>query len=207
MAASSCIELHQGEREQLLAIARQSLHRGFGGETPEAATDGLTGALAAQCGVFVTLTQSGALRGCIGSMYAAEPLAQSVAEAAYGAAFRDPRFPELKARECVHTRIEISILSRMEAVSACSREELLARLHPGRDGLLLEDRRHHATFLPKVWEQLPDPGQFLDHLLLKAGLEPGHWSTTLRFRRYQTTSFSDSEHRCAIGGAGAPPRE
>jgi AmmeMemoRadiSam system protein A len=133
-------------------------------------------------------------------LFSAAPLVQSTAEAAYGAAFRDPRFPELKMRECIQTRIEISILSPMEPLSAGSREELLARLRPGRDGLLLEERRQHATFLPKVWEQLPDAGLFLDHLLLKAGLTPGYWSTTLRFQRYQTTSFSDLRHECAVAG-------
>ena len=144
-------------------------------------------------GVFVTLTQQEDLRGCIGSLEGNAPLLQAVADAAYSAAFRDPRFPALQSGECPHTRIEISILSAMEPMTVRDRGHLLETLVAGRDGLLLEDGHHRSTFLPKVWEQLPEPGDFLGHLLLKAGLPPHHWSATIAFKRYTTLTFADED--------------
>ena len=89
--------------------------------------------------------------------------------------------------------IEISVLSALQEIQPADRESLLAQLRPGQDGLLLEDGRHRSTFLPKVWEQLPDPEQFLQQLLLKAGLPPDHWSDNLRFQHYSTLSFSEDD--------------
>ncbi len=80
----------------------------------------------------------------------------------------------------------------MEPVAAVSRDELLDLLEPGLDGLLLEDRGRRATFLPKVWEKMASPQQFVEQLLLKAGLPPDHWSDSLRISRYRTLSFADS---------------
>jgi AmmeMemoRadiSam system protein A len=193
MAPSFCIELDAGQRRQLLGIARQSIGHGLQGTGPlPVAEDALAGALKARLGVFVTLTRNEALRGCIGSLQSIEPLARSVANSAYSAAFEDPRFTRLRVHEAEEIEVDISVLSPLEPIQVGSRRELLDMLQPGRDGLLLEDLRHRSTFLPKVWEQLPDPGQFLDQLLAKAGLPEHHWSATIRFQRYHTVSFSES---------------
>jgi len=193
MAPSLSIKLQDTERELLLQIARQSIRNGLRkGDALELALDELSDALTSPLGVFVTLTQQDILRGCIGSMESSEPLAQSVAESAYGAAFHDARFPQLAAYELEQTCIEISILSPMEAMPVGSRSDLLSTLRPGVDGLLLRDRNYRSTFLPKVWEQLPDPAAFLDRLLAKAGLPTSHWSTTMQFFRYHTVSFSEA---------------
>ena len=192
MAPSFSIKLRDIEREQLLQIARQSIRNGLhGGDALEVALHELTDALTARLGVFVTLMQQENLRGCIGSMHASEPLAQSVAASAHGAAFRDPRFPQLAEHELDQVRIEISILSPMEPLTSASRGDLLSILRPDMDGLLLQDRHYQSTFLPKVWEQLPDPDAFLDHLLAKAGLPTDHWSATIQFFRYHTLSFCE----------------
>ena len=193
MAPSFCIDLRESERAQLLGIARRSIHEGFErGNAPLLALHELPAALTASLGVFITLTRHDALRGCIGAMESSDPLAQSVAESAYSAAFRDPRFPQLEAHELDTTAIEISILSPLEQLPATSRSELLATLRSPLDGLLLQDKHHRSTFLPKVWEQLPDPELFLDHLLTKAGLPADHWSASLQFYRYNTVCFSEA---------------
>jgi AmmeMemoRadiSam system protein A len=195
MAPSDCIDLSDTERTFLLQLARQSLHTGLQtGEPPAAALDGLAKTLTTPRGVFVTLTQQDKLRGCIGSMEASEPLVSSVAESAYNAAFNDPRFPPLKSQELDTTQVEISVLSPLERMSVHSRSALLSGLRPALDGLLIRDRHYHATFLPKVWEQLPDPENFLHHLLTKAGLPTTHWSATLQCFRYQTVTFSEQSN-------------
>lgn len=194
MAVSCSIDLPRESRRRLLGIARRSIHCGLEDRrtlsvTPPESSDPLS----AVHGVFVTLTQRANLRGCIGSLEGSAPLAQAVAEAAYSAAFRDPRFPALAASECARTRIEISVLSAMEPMAVDSRSHLLATLVPGRDGLVLEDGYHRSTFLPKVWEQLPEPEAFLGQLLLKAGLSPDHWSSSVQLMRYTTLSFADED--------------
>ena len=192
MALSPCTELRPRDEGRLLGIARDSIDSGLRHGRPlDVPAAALSGTLAAPRGVFVTLTRRAALRGCIGSMQSSEPLARGVADSAFGAAFRDPRFPQLQAHEFEDTHIEISILSPMEPLAAANREILMETLKPGVDGLLLEDGHHRSTFLPKVWEQLPDPGLFLDHLLTKAGLPGDYWSTTLRFQRYTSTSIAE----------------
>ena len=115
----------------------------------------------------------------------------AVSFAAFSAAFRDARFPPLREDELHVTTIEISVLSPLSPYPVTSESELLEGLAPGIDGLLLEAGRHHATFLPKVWDQLPEPIDFLRALKQKAGLPPNYWSEDMRFHRYRTLSFSD----------------
>lgn len=190
MAPSFCIEIHPGGRRELLDIARRSIQLGLRGDTTVAIeVEQLEPPLGEPLGVFVTLSRQGALRGCIGSMASSTPLARGVADAAYSAAFQDHRFRPLREEELDELVIEISVLSPLEPIAPDSRQQLLGMLRPGEDGLLLEDGRHRSTFLPKVWEQLPDPDAFLDHLLAKAGLTADHWSDSLCFRRYRTFSF------------------
>jgi len=190
MAPSFCINLSVPEQDELLEIARQSMASGLAvGSALQLDIDNLSGSFSVLSGTFVTLTQSGQLRGCIGSLESSDPLAQSVANAAFNAAFRDARFAPLAADEIEHTRVEISVLSALVPLTAVNRAELLDRLCAGEDGLLLEDGSHRSTFLPKVWDMVADPEEFLNHLLAKAGLPDDHWSETMRFKRYQAFSF------------------
>ena len=138
---------------------------------------------------FVTLQKNGELRGCIGSLEAHRPLVEDVVHNAYAAAFSDPRFPPLSERELADVDFHISILTPAVPIDFNSEADLLRQLRPGIDGLVLEDGIHRGTFLPSVWEQLPDAEQFLQHLKLKAGLPPNYWSDTLKVSRYTTESF------------------
>lgn len=204
MAPLSCIELTRDEKAQLLIIAWESIEQGLDTNQPlDLDSSQLSGNLAATFGSFVTLTQRGLLRGCVGSIEAMHPLAQGVAVAAFKAAYRDHRFPKLSNAEIEHTQLEISVLSQPEAIAASTDAELLAKLRPYEDGLLVECDGHRATFLPKVWKKLADPEQFVRQLKAKAGLPDDYWSNSIRFYRYHTIcearSVSDrvSASRCS----------
>ena len=193
MQPSSCVDLDAGRQVRLLAFAREAIESGFdAGSAPLIDIAGHDDWLRSPTAVFVTLTQAGALRGCVGSLEARQALVQAVADAAFGAAFRDRRFEPLIATELEATRIEISVLSAMEPIAAESRQALLGQLRPGIDGLIIEDRGRRATFLPKVWESLPSAEVFVDQLLLKAGLDAGHWSRSIRLQRYRTHNFAEN---------------
>jgi AmmeMemoRadiSam system protein A len=135
---------------------------------------------------FVTLRIGGELRGCIGSIEAAEPLIVSAAHNAFRAGFHDPRFPPISERELSKIEVEVSVLSPLEPMPADSEEALIAALRPGRDGIVLREGDRVGTFLPSVWEQLPEPRQFLRQLKHKAGLPAEHWSDRIRVWRYTT---------------------
>ena len=193
MPPSLCIDLEADQRNRLLEIARRSIAHGL--ETGRALgldAGEFEGVLATEAAVFITLNKHGALRGCIGSLQASEPLVRAVASSAYNAAFRDRRFPALAADELDAIRIEISVLSEMEPIEADTRQQLLETLQPGIDGLLLEDRGYRSTFLPKVWEKITSPTEFLEQLCLKAGLGARYWSDSIRFHRYRTLSFAEN---------------
>lgn len=138
---------------------------------------------------FVTLEINGQLRGCIGSLIAHLPLPLDIASNAFQAAFGDPRFPALKKEELATLDIHISVLSSPSPLSFSSEEDLISQLQPGIDGLILRDGKHQATFLPAVWEDLPDPLTFLHHLKKKAGLPTHYWSPTLTVERYTADYF------------------
>ena len=192
MPHSPCIDLDEAARQKLLDIARYSIESGaIPGEAPRVDFDSLEQTLHARFAVFVTLTRLGALRGCVGSLQALDRVAQAVANAAFNAAFRDRRFTPLETVEFASTRIEVSVLSPLEPLVAESRQVLLEQLRPGIDGLVVEDRGHRATFLPKVWEQLDSPDQFLRQLFQKAGLAGEHWSRNLKLQRYTTLTFAE----------------
>ena len=188
--------LDRDEQRQLLAIARAAVANGPGAND-EFELPTLPAALQCERAVFVTLTVAGGLRGCIGTLFPTQPLARAVADAAQGAAHHDPRFMPLRTEELAATRIDISVLSELEHIAADSRRALLDTLRPGVDGLLLEDGRYRSTFLPKVWTQLPNAGDFLSQLLAKAGLPADHWSASLRVHRYTALNFADDDR----GGA------
>ncbi len=175
--------------ELLLAHARDSLVEAFGGERRRVAEEPW---LREQGASFVTLNEGGELRGCIGTLVARRPLVEDVRGNARAAAFDDPRFAPLAATELPRVKIEVSVLSALELIPVASEDELLTELVPGRDGLFLTSGFYRATFLPQVWEALPDPRDFLRRLKMKAGLSPGYWSSDLRFSRYTVSSFEES---------------
>ena len=141
---------------------------------------------------FVTLHLEAELRGCVGGLEPVRPLVTDVAEHAFAAAFRDPRFPPLAAAELAQLDVHVSVLSLLEPLAFASEEDLLAKLRPGVDGLLLEAGGRRGTFLPAVWEQLPEPREFLRHLKRKAGLAPDFWSDALEVRRYTVESVGEA---------------
>jgi AmmeMemoRadiSam system protein A len=147
-----------------------------------------------QCGAtFVTLTKDGQLRGCIGSLEAARPLAMDVAENALGAAFRDPRFPRLAADEWPRCRVEVSMLSAPKRIEFADEADLLAQLEPGVDGIILDADGRRATFLPQVWEDLPDKRAFLAGLVRKAGLPADTRLGRCKISRYRVAKFREEE--------------
>jgi AmmeMemoRadiSam system protein A len=173
----------------LLRLARHAIADRFG--EPAIAVPEQP-ALQAPGATFVTLTQDGRLRGCIGTLEAWRPLALDVQENARGAAFRDPRFPPLPAAELPLTRVEVSLLTPPEPLPCTSRADALARLRPGIDGVIFSAGRHRATFLPQVWDELREPDAFLGHLIHKAGLPADYWNNDVRLERYQVQKWKEA---------------
>jgi len=147
---------------------------------------------------FVTLTQRGQLRGCIGTLEPHRPLHADVQANAVAAALRDPRFAPLAIHELAHTAIEVSLLSGREPLSFGSEAEALALLRPGTDGVVLACGQRRSTFLPQVWEQLSEPAEFLAQLKAKAGLPRDFWSSQMQLERYTVRKWKE-----AGPGAGA----
>lgn len=186
------MELSESEKKDLLRLARQSIVHGLktgraikvnDSEWPDDAT--------VQAACFVTLNTHGQLRGCIGHLSAIQPLVDDVAENAFSAAFKDPRFSPLSDKELDDIEIEISVLTPAEQMTFTDEQDLLSQIQPGIDGLILEDGFNRGTFLPSVWESLPDKQDFWTHLKLKAGLSPAHWSDSVQVSRYRTLAFSE----------------
>lgn len=142
---------------------------------------------------FVTLKSEGELRGCIGSLHAHRPLGEDVRANAGAAAFDDPRFPPLAVHEYASLEVEVSVLSPSTPIVVASEAELHAQLRPGTDGLTLQWGRRRGTFLPQVWESLPDPRDFIAQLKRKAGLPPDFWSSDLEITRYTVDKFTEGQ--------------
>lgn len=176
----------------LLGLARESIDYGFDNKAPlPVHLDELPAALAEPAATFTTLRLAGALRGCCGRLEAAEPLATDVAHSAFTAAFRDPRFEPLQRDEFAAINVEVSVLTPMEPMQVNDEADLLELLQPGVDGLVIAEGWRRATFLPKVWESLPEPRQFLGQLKLKCGLSQDYWSSRLEFLRYTTRTYAE----------------
>lgn len=141
---------------------------------------------------FVTLTQQGQLRGCIGSLESHRSLLADIKANALAAALRDPRFPPLGADELDRTRVEVSLLSPLSPIAFSSEQDALAQLRPLEDGIVFEYGPYRATFLPQVWEQLPQPAEFMAHLKHKAGLSPDFWDKDVRLFRYTVSKWKES---------------
>ena len=197
-------------RRHLPAIARRSMaHHLEHGSTPPLddllpPDAPLPGPLTAEGAAFVTLYRETRLRGCMGTLQPQAPLAGVVARCAVDAAFRDPRFPPLAWDELEWLAVTVSVLDPPEPLAVSGEDELIQQLRPGRDGLILAEGRQRATFLPAVWEQLPDPRAFVRHLKRKAGLPEDHWSPHMRVERYGSTTYRDRTWRTPPGSDKLP---
>lgn len=177
----------------LLALARESIARALG-LRPEPADDSASW-LAEPGATFVTLHQRGELRGCIGSVEARRPLRDDIRHNARAAALSDPRFPPVSREEYPDIDVEVSLLTPPQPLAARTEAEALAELRPGRDGVILEWADRSATFLPQVWEALPDAREFLHQLKRKAGLPPDFWAPDLRLLRYEVEKWGEEKGR------------
>jgi AmmeMemoRadiSam system protein A len=190
------MQLPEGQSQPgttLLRLARDSIEHGFIHREPlPVDCASLPGDLAEERATFTTLRLAGNLRGCCGSLEASRPLAADVAHSAFEAAFRDPRFAPLDQGELASVSLEVSVLSPMERMTVADEADLLQQLVPGTDGLVIVAGRQRATFLPKVWDTLPEPEQFLAQLRLKCGLPGAYWSQHLEFLRYRTTTYEEA---------------
>ncbi len=169
-------KLTADERAVLMRIARQSLEEGVKGNMPSPLDlASLPETLQAEGATFVTLTRKGELRGCIGALEAHQALAQDVQEHAVAAALQDYRFPPVSPEELPDIDIEISRLTPTRALEYDTPENLLKLLRPCIDGVVLKYGGRRATFLPQVWEKIPDPAVFLSYLCQKMGASPDLW--------------------------------
>ena len=175
--------------QALLTIARNAIGERF---AVEARSYPPLPRLSAGGATFVTLTLHGALRGCIGSLVAYHALADDVAQNAIAAAFRDPRFAPLSRREFVDVRVEVSLLGAAEVIDFRDEADAIARLRPGQDGVILSHGGRRATFLPQVWETLPEPRRFLAELKRKAGLPADFWDAAIRLERYAVDKWKEA---------------
>lgn len=179
----------------LLPIARSSISYALG-QVHEAAEDAAW--LQENGACFITLTQEGQLRGCIGTLEARRSLLEDVKANAKAAAFHDPRFSPLASAELNYTEIEVSLLSPMQALNFTNEQEALAQLQPGMDGVVFEFGRYRSTFLPQVWEQLPATADFMAHLKHKAGLKPDFWADEVRLYRYTVSKWKERDFKVQI---------
>jgi AmmeMemoRadiSam system protein A len=182
----------------LVKLARSTLMEKFGLRLMPAEADQLRSALQepslqAHCGTFVTLKLRGQLRGCIGTLSASDPIAEGVRRNAINAAFHDPRFAPLTERELAEVEIEVSVLTEPQPLLYTTGAELVRKLRPKVDGVIIRKGYASATFLPQVWEQLPDSEDFLNHLCHKAGLPRDAWRhSKLDVSTYQVQCFEET---------------
>ncbi len=182
------------ERNVLLRLAREALERRVkGGDLPPLDTSFLTPRLRENGASFVTLTLHGKLRGCIGALEPYQPLAEDVREHAVAAALEDLRFPPLSERELNGVQLEVSRLTRPIPLDYKDANDLLSKLRPHVDGVIVRDGSQRTTFLPQVWEKIPDPAEFLNNLCHKMGASPDLWRKKhLDVLTYQVEEFHES---------------
>lgn len=186
-------DLTEAQGEYLLLEARKTIQDRLSGkkEIPQKTKD-LPTVFQERRGTFVTLTSRGNLRGCIGHIIPQESLIEGIRENAVNAAFRDPRFSPLTGDEWKNVHIEISILTEPKPLTYTDGKDLLNKLRPGIDGVIIKKGFHQSTFLPQVWDQLPDKKAFLNHLCLKAGLSGNAWKKgDLEVSTYQVQAFEE----------------
>ena len=176
--------------EILLPIARASI-AGVFGQIHESAEDAIW--LQEQAACFVTLTRQGQLRGCIGTIEAHRSLLDDIKHNAKAAAFKDTRFSPLTSDEFDDTEIEVSLLSPMQELVFTNEQEALVQLQSGVDGIVFEFGHYRSTFLPQVWEQLPDVDMFMQHLKQKAGLTPDFWADQVKLFQYTVSKWEERD--------------
>ncbi len=183
----------------LVRLARQTIaeHLDLDVDEPLGPEELTDPELQAGRGVFVTLNKRGALRGCIGSLVGQESIVDGIRRHAINAAFHDSRFPPVEAKEFPELQIDISVLSEPRSLAYTDGDDLIKKLRPGVDGVILKSSDGRgATFLPQVWEQVPDPQLFLGHLCRKAGLADTDWqSGELEVETYQVQHFEEQGTR------------
>ncbi|KAA0285219.1 MAG: AmmeMemoRadiSam system protein A [Chloroflexi bacterium] len=187
------IPLTDGEKRTLLRLAREAIEYAVRGKKLQPLDPGsLTPPLLEKGASFVTLTIRGDLRGCIGTLEAYQPLAEDVREHAISAAMDDPRFPPVTESELSGIHIEVSRLTTPQELEYSTGEDLMRKLRPHIDGVILKHGFHKATFLPQVWEKIPDPQEFLDQLCYKMGERSNLWrNTRLQVYTYQVEEFHE----------------
>jgi uncharacterized protein len=185
--------LTQADRDCLLELARRSIVLAAQGEPlPPLRLEELPPNVRQEGASFVTLTIAGELRGCIGAIEPYQSLAEDVYEHAEAAALHDYRFPPLQPGEVPGVRIEVSYLTPPQPLEYTTPEDLVSRLRPGVDGVILREGSHRATFLPQVWEKVPAPSAFLDHLCQKMGAPSSYWRHAhLQVFTYQVQCFEE----------------
>lgn len=187
-------ELAPAQRATLIDVARRSIENGLVHGRPLAVIPSeYHQDLKVVRASFVTLQTRGQLRGCIGHLEAVQPVVVDVAENAFAAAFRDPRFSPLTEAEWPDVEVHLSLLTVPEPMQFQDEADLVGQIHPGEDGLILQDGPNRGTFLPSVWESLPDPVDFLVQLKYKAGLAANHWSDQVEVYRYNAESFGEGD--------------
>ncbi len=190
-------ELTESQGKILLTLARQTIDEKAGQEVSGREKNMIEKALKNKAfqqekGTFVTLTKRGRLRGCIGNINPRGSIAEGVRRNAVQAAFSDPRFPPLQPEELEDIEIEVSILTEPRQFDYQDESDLLDKLRPNVDGVIIRSGMTSATFLPQVWEKLPEPKEFLGNLCLKAGLPSDYWQTgKLKVQTYQVQDFSE----------------
>lgn len=187
----------------LLALARQAIAVELGLPQGGAVADAPW--LRVPGATFVTLTEHGRLRGCIGSLEAYRPLRVDVQANAVAAAMHDPRFSPLQVHEFHRIEIEVSLLSHAQALVFKDEADALAQLRPERDGVIFQFGARRSTFLPQVWAQLPDPTEFLAHLKVKAGLPPDFWADGVRLERYAVEKWTEAGQPELTRSSGGQP--
>jgi AmmeMemoRadiSam system protein A len=195
---NATVRFSEAQGRVLLKLARRTIAEKLGGSAAGPASEELLAALdddqfQLPCGTFVTLKIGERLRGCIGNLTSTETVLDGVRRNAINAALHDPRFPSLSKDELEQSRIEVSILSAPQPLAYRDGADLIKKLRPQVDGVIIRKGHASATFLPQVWEQLPGPEDFLTHLCLKAGLPAGAWKNSdLEVSTYQVQYFEEN---------------
>jgi hypothetical protein len=185
--------MNKQDQKKLLSLARESiLHYLKNGRSPNEDSGTYPKSFAEKRGTFVTLTINGELRGCIGNIEPVLPVYADVMENAISAAFRDSRFNQLEEDEYEKIDIEISILTKPKTLEYKGADDLIKRLRPNKDGVIISKNGYSATFLPQVWEQIKSPEDFLSHLCAKCGLQSNEWRKgDLKVQTYEVESFDE----------------
>ena len=190
-------KLSLDEQQTLLRMAREAMECGVRGKKLTPLDERSLPAHLREPGAsFVTLTIHGQLRGCIGALEAYQPLAKDVREHAVAAALEDPRFPPVREDELSRIQLEVSRLTRPLPLEYTDAADLLSKLRPHVDGVILRDGGRRATFLPQVWEKIPDPAEFMDNLCYKMGVSDNTWRMKhLEVLTYQVEEFHERPNK------------